>query len=224
MPADLRIKLLDLIMCLSNAMDFIDPTVVSHHKQVAYVASCIAEEMGLSVSDQKDLLLAGALHDIGAFPLKQREDIIRYEVDCTAEYSEAGYAILSAFAPLSYLAPIVRYHHEHWDNGKEGRATEMPVPYASHVLHLADCAAALVNKKSEVLRQVPSICRAIRSKSGSMFHPEMVDAFLNLSSKEYFWFEIVSPQSTRLSLKDLMDHQSPSTQTTCSNFRDFSPV
>ncbi len=193
MSSDSRIKLLDLIMCLSDAMDFIDPAVVSHHKQVAYIASCIAEEMGLPISDRKDLLIAGALHDIGAFSLKQRKDILRFEVESTQEHAEAGYAILSAFTPLSHLASIVRFHHEHWEAGEGGSSEEEPVPRPSHVLHLADRVAVLVDKKNEVLRQVPSICRTIRSKSGKLFPPDMVEAFLSLASKEYFWFEIVSP-------------------------------
>ena len=33
-----EVHLVDLIMCLSDAMDFISPEVVNHHIQVAYIA------------------------------------------------------------------------------------------------------------------------------------------------------------------------------------------
>jgi HD-GYP domain-containing protein (c-di-GMP phosphodiesterase class II) len=138
------------------------------------------------------------LHDIGAFSLKQRKDILQFETYHSAEHAQAGYAILTAFSPLSYLAPVVRYHHVRWDRGRGVESEGEPVPHASHILHLADRVAVLVKKRSEVLRQVPSICKTIQGKSGAMFAPDMVDAFMNLASKEYFWFEIVSPsiQST----------------------------
>jgi HD-GYP domain-containing protein (c-di-GMP phosphodiesterase class II) len=58
------ITLFDLAVCLSDAMDLVCPALVSHHKQVAYIASAIGEEMGMDEERQKDLVLAGALHDI----------------------------------------------------------------------------------------------------------------------------------------------------------------
>jgi len=49
----------------------VSPALVDHHKQVAYIASCIGEELGLPLEKQKDLILAGALHDIGALSLAE---------------------------------------------------------------------------------------------------------------------------------------------------------
>ncbi len=51
----------------------------------------------------------------------------------------------------------------------------------------------LIQKKDEVLSQVPSICRRIREEADKMFMPDVVDAFNNLASKEYFWLDIMSP-------------------------------
>lgn len=69
-----RIPLLDLAICLSNAMDLISPTVVNHHKRVAYIALNIAAEIGLSTEEQNNLLLAGLLHDSGILSLKEKLD------------------------------------------------------------------------------------------------------------------------------------------------------
>jgi len=50
----------------------------------------------------------------------------------------------------------------------------------------------LVDKEHEVLGQVERIQNEIRMNSGKMFVPELVDAFIDLSNKEYYWFDITS--------------------------------
>ncbi len=174
-------------------MDFIDPAVVDHHKQVAYIAYSIAAELGLTPKEQKDLILAGSLHDIGAFSLKERKDALAFELRNPHGHARNGYALLRLFEPLSQVAEIVRFHHVPWDHGagREFRGAE--VPFFSHVVHLSDRIAVLVDKKQEILGQSSNICRAIRKKSGSMFCPELVDAFLKVASREYFWLDLASP-------------------------------
>jgi len=193
MSSDPKIKLFDLVGCLSDAMDFIDPAVVSHHKQVASIAYRIAVEMGLPLAAQKDIVLAGALHDIGAFTLKERRDILAFEMDNPHPHAERGYALLRSFKPLTNIAPMIRFHHRPWDHGSGAAFNGQQVPVASHILHLADRVAVLIQKKYEVLRQVPSICRRVGDEADKMFMPDAVDAFNNLASKEYFWLDIVSP-------------------------------
>src|SRR5689334_12799755 len=114
MSRDSKIRLFDLITCLSDAMDFIDPAVVSHHKQVASIAYSIGMEMGLSQAELKEIVLAGALHDIGAFSLKEKRDILSFEMDNPHSHAEKGYALLRFFKPLANIAPLVRFHHLHW--------------------------------------------------------------------------------------------------------------
>ncbi|MBI5102511.1 MAG: HD domain-containing protein [Nitrospirae bacterium] len=187
------IKLADLIFCLSDAMDFIDPSVVNHHKQVAYIASSLGAEMGLSEAKQKELLLAGALHDIGAFSLKARKDTLKFQFENALEHAEAGYSLLRLFEPLSGIVSTVRFHHVPWDKGKGGISKRQKVPLSAHIVNLADRVAVLINKKKEVLGQITAITRKINENSGSLFMPEVVDCFNALASREYFWLDTVSP-------------------------------
>ena len=188
-----KIRLIDLIICLSDAMDFIDPAVVDHHKQVAYIASSLAAESGIPLKEQKELILAGALHDIGAFSLKERKDALAFEILNPHGHARNGYALLRLFQPLAKIASIVRFHHVHWDNGAGREFRGMEVPFFSHIVHLSDRIAVLVDKNKEILGQVSKICRAIQKKSGSMFNPELVDVFQRMASKEYFWLDLSSP-------------------------------
>ncbi len=188
-----KIRLIDLIICLSDATDFIDPAVVDHHKQVAYIAYSIAAELGLSPKEQKELILAGSLHDIGAFSLKERKDALAFELRNPHGHARNGYALLRLFEPLSAVAAVVRFHHVPWDHGAGREFRGLEVPFFSHIIHLSDRVAVLVDKKREILGQAKKICSTIQKKSGSKFCPELVDVFQKVASREYFWLDLASP-------------------------------
>ncbi len=63
---------------------------------------------------------------------------------------------------------------------------------SSHILHLADRVAVLVNNQQEVLGQGDNICKRIREQSGKMFMPQLVDVFNDLATREYFWLDVAS--------------------------------
>jgi HD-GYP domain-containing protein (c-di-GMP phosphodiesterase class II) len=188
-----EIRLIDLIMCLSDATDFIDPVIVDHHRQVAYVAYRIGMELGLPAAELETLILAGALHDVGAFSLRERRGTLEFEMSVPETHSESGYRLLRLFEPLSGAAAAVRHHHQEWDDGRGKRAGRRIVPEASHILHLADRVAVLIHRRREVLSQTGRICGKIRDGSGRLFKPELVDAFMETASKEYFWLDLASP-------------------------------
>ncbi len=188
-----RIRLIDLVICLSDAMDFIDPAIVHHHRQVAYIAYRIGRELGLSTGELEELILAGALHDVGAFSLRERRNTLDFEMKVPERHSESGYRLLRLFPPLAGVAAIVRHHHQAWRNGKGARAGREKVPEASHVLQLADRIAILIHRRREVLSQTNRICRTVRSGEGRLFKPELVEAFGSVAAREYFWLDLVSP-------------------------------
>jgi len=176
-------------------MDLISPDVVNHHKRVAYIALNIAAEMRLSTEEQTNLLLAGLLHDSGAFSLKDRIDDLLFEFEFESKdphkHAYLGYALLKRFEFLSNVALLVRYHHVFW-NKRSGSKLEGQVPMGSHILHLADRVDILINRQKEVLGQVKGICERVEGYSGRMFAPHLVEVFRSLASKEYFWLDTVS--------------------------------
>lgn len=191
MIKELQVPLFDVTMCLSNAIDLVSPNLVNHHKQVAYISSSIAAEFGLSKEEQRELLLAGALHDIGAMSLKERLETLKFELNSPHQHAELGYHVLKTYGPFSKIAFLVRYHHVLWS-----KASENAVPLGSHILHLADRVSVLVDPYQEVLGQVNEICKTISKESGRKFMPDLVNAFIKLSDKESFWLDIVSPTLT----------------------------
>lgn len=212
-----KVPLFDLVMCLSSTMDLIDPALVNHHKRVAYIASNIGSQMGLSIDQQNDLLIAGALHDIGALSLTDKLAALQFDFKNPQEHAEIGYQLLHNFEPFAKIAVLVRYHHVDWNEGTGTDFKGGRVPIGSSILHLADRVAILIKDGQEILSQVKSIRDQVEEQSNKMFMPQIVKTFVELSDKEYFWFDAVSQNigetlrkraglgATQLDMKSLLD-------------------
>lgn len=191
MNRELRVPLFDMVMSLTNAVDLVSPALVNHHNRVAYVASSLAFELGLPAEEQRDLMLAGALHDVGALSLKDRLDALAFECswDGISNHGHLSCALLETFGPFSSIAPLTRHHHTPWEGHEDG-----DVPLGGHILHLADRVAVLVNERRGISEQVREIVQRIKAQSGRRFHPELVEAFTELAAQDPFWRELVSPE------------------------------
>lgn len=187
------ISIFDLILGLSQAVDLVSPLVANHHKRVAYIAFRLSCELELSAQERKDATIAGALHDVGGLSLKNRLDVMQFEINDPYAHCETGHLILKTFEPFSRIADIVRFHHTCWENGAGSVFKGNAVPDGSHILHLADRVAVLINPQTDALEQSEGIIERIEQNRNGMFVPRMVDAFTSLAAKEYFWLDTVSP-------------------------------
>lgn len=186
------VNMYDLISCITNTGDMISGEITDHHRQVSYLAYRIAESYGLSKLQQRDLLLAGLIHDIGAFALKDRLELLDSEDSPTLHnHAFIGASILEGFLPLKNVTKIVRYHHVPWDSGRGVSFRGQEVPEICHVLHLADRVAVLLKKNQDVVGQIKPIIESIKSRTGEVFHPLMVDALMAIADKEYIWLDTV---------------------------------
>ena len=186
------VNMYDLIFCITNTGDLINNEITNHHRQVSYLAYRIAESFGISKEGQKEVFLAGLLHDVGAFSIKDRLELVdNEELPTVHNHAFIGAGILEEYAPLKNVAKIIRFHHVPWDGGKGMGFKGMDVPTESHILHLADRIAVLIHKNQDVIGQIRFICEKIQERSGTVFCPEMVDAFLKISSREYIWLDAV---------------------------------
>ena len=184
-----NINLYELISCLTDAVDLISPELADHHQQVAYLSYEIAKELKLPKKQQNDLLLAGMLHDVGAFSLEERLALIEEESLTASHHAFKGAHMLENFHPLTDVANIIRYHHIPWNSGEGRYYNEKKVSFLSHIVHLSDRIAVLINKNYEIIGQIKGIRDAILLQKGTIFVPELVDAFIDLSHKEYVWLD-----------------------------------
>jgi HD-GYP domain-containing protein (c-di-GMP phosphodiesterase class II) len=199
-----KILLYELISALSEAVDLVSPSVADHHMKVAYIAYNLGLEKGLSGQELDELILAGALHDIGALSLSERLDFLNFEIDHPHKHAELGYQLLKEFEPLANVASIIRFHHVPWNSGKGNNFQGLEVSLYSHILHLADRISVLIDPQKEPLSQVQTIVSTIEAKEGILFVPELVEAFKALAQREYFWLEASSPSRSTLLFKGVL--------------------
>lgn len=198
-----NISLYELLFSLSHVIDMVDTNLNSHHEQVAYISFRLAQELSLEEHQKKDLILSAALHDIGAFSMKRRLETLTFETNNGFEHAEAGAYLVSTFDSFANLVPIIRYHHLEWNYGRGNKFKGEAVPLASHLLHLADRVAILINKRENILSQRNSIVKIIKDYSENMLHPNLVKVFEKLSYKDDFWFSVINTDIIRKDLKKI---------------------
>jgi len=193
MKPQYRIRLFDFLNCLSDILDWISPVLNDHHKQVALISLRIADALELPVTEQNEIVCAGILHDIGAISLAERMESMKFEYTTGQAHAEMGYYLIKIFEPMRHAAEQIRFHHVPWDNGQGRFNKGWQVPLGSRILFLADHIALLIRKDREILGQIDTIKAKIVESSGSLIEPRLVDTFLELADKEYFWLDLVSP-------------------------------
>jgi HD-GYP domain-containing protein (c-di-GMP phosphodiesterase class II) len=135
--------------------------------------------------------LAGLLHDVGAFSLDERLDLIEREPLTVNSHAFRGAKLIENFAPLSAAAKIIRHHHIPWSNGDGKSFKGEEVSFLSHILHLADRVAVLIDRDQNIIDQVERIKETIAKQRNAVFVPEFVDAFMDISVNEYIWLDTV---------------------------------
>lgn len=201
-----HIPVLELVLTMANAVDLVSPEVGGHHKRVTYLSSQMAREMSLSAEDTFDLVVAAALHDIGAFSIKERLETLEFEIASPHAHSEMGFLFLKRFPPFRQLADIVRFHHVRWDGGRGKMFNGHPVPLSSHILHLSDRIDVLSLGGDPGSSEPSAILDRIETERGRAFMPEAVDAFRSFAIKEYIWLDLHSSNLDRILGDTLSEH------------------
>lgn len=182
---DLTLK--DLCVPLIKSIDSFNYLLKSHHRRTAVIAYQIAKKMGIEGKELSNLVIAAAMHDIGALTVQERDTLIQEDVDNPSPHCIMGYRMLSTFDVFSEVAQIIRYHHIVYED-RDKMKTE--VLFQSYIIHLADRVDILIKPDVFVLSQKKDVIDKIVKKSGTIFHPEVVDAFIQASKADVFWIEI----------------------------------
>ncbi len=205
MPSEeIKIKLFDMVLCFSRALDLMHPKISDHHLRVAYIACCIAEELGFSLTEIQNVLIAGALHDVGTASSALRLSILDHALNSyRLEHAELpedihnhgfeGFELMQHFPPFAQAASAIRYHHVEWDFGRGSEFAGEPVPLVASILYLADRVSVMPTAERSCLEQAAEIRAAVAADTGKWFMPEVVAAFQEASTPESFWLDVMCP-------------------------------
>lgn len=200
------------ITALSCALDFVGVDEVRHGKRVASIARAVAEHLGWSESECLSILYGGMLHDCGVSRLHEHRHLTEtLEWEGAEGHCIRGADYLSGCQPVAHLSTEIRYHHTRWK-----KLLELPVDHRirlrANLLFLADrvdvLQAPFLNTGS-ILTEYPEIIVRINLLSGTLFAPELVDAFSEIANVEAFWLAM-EPEYLDEDLRGIGSKLSPS--------------
>lgn len=193
----ISIKLLDFLLSLSESLDLFNPLLAQHQIRTAFIAWKIGEELRLVPLDLETIITAALLHDIGALTPEDKVALHESEYDRDIhQHCIIGEKLLSQSPLFEEQAKIIRYHHTGYRVWEEANASQLALH--SQILYLADVVERAIKRHEYILYQVRDINSNITSLSGTDFHPDIVAAYLAISSVEEFWFDLVSHFVTEL--------------------------
>ncbi len=182
------IPLFDIVMGITHTMDLASEELVDHHKRVAYIAYSIAKALNFPKEQQNDIILAGLMHDIGAFSLKERLGALRFEMTDGQRHAKLGYMLVKKFEPFESAAQLIKCHHAMWNDRRDER-----IATGCYILHLADRAAVLMDDKKPLSSMIRDIHKRLKANKGTMFCPELLDVFIEISGDKEYWSRAFSP-------------------------------
>lgn len=178
---------LQMIRTLSDTIEAKDEYTRGHSRRVAEYAALMAEELGWSREDRRNLKNAAYLHDVGkiAIPdniLNKPTRLLDGEYEVIKEHTVIGAGILKNVSLIENAEKVARYHHERYDGkgypeGLEGEE----IPIEARIVAVADSYDAMNSKR---IYRNPMSMDAIRKElirnRGLQFDPALVDVFLKL--------------------------------------------
>ncbi|MCE1255106.1 MAG: HD domain-containing protein [Anaerolineae bacterium] len=187
-----EVSLKELVFSLANLIDHAITPLMDHHRRTAIIVYHLANQMDLPWKQRHDLLFSAAIHDIGAFSIVEQRALtdLKFEYEYINRHARAAYLLFNEIPYFKHIAEILRYHHAYLNLiSAEERKN---IPLEAFILQVADYAAVLSEKGSDLLEQAPVILAEIKKQSNSRLLPEVVMAFEQLAQKESFWLDIKS--------------------------------
>ena len=182
----------DMILTIIRILEYHDPYTKGHSKNVANLASILAEKLGLSDEMIKKTYWAALVHDIGKIVIPS--SILNKEGKLTIEEFEVikkhpvyGHDFLSTSSDLRELAKYVLYHHERWDgNGYPSGLAGEDIPIISRIITVVDAWDAMTSDRP--YRKGLSFEKAkseLIEHSGMQFDPNIVKKFIEIIDREF---------------------------------------
>lgn len=143
-----------IVKAFLKALQLKGEYLYSHSIMVGYVATSIAENLGMNDEDIICLKVCGFLHDIGKIAirdsiLKKPDELSRTEWEQIKLHPIMGYNSLYDISELRKHANIILYHHENADGSGYPYGLRFDsIPFESVIVKVADMYAAMINERA----------------------------------------------------------------------------
>ena len=183
-----------LLGALAKSMNLINPDMEHHHEQTAYLAYLIGTERSMDTEDLHLMIYAALLHDVGAVVWEKQQSVL--EIEKKAKYVSAiGARMLRDLNRFGEIADVIEIcQNSYLENRKiaEERGGRYPLYIEiADAIHLADTVSIILKEDVPVLNQVKQICAVVEGCRDKEYASETVDAFLQVSRREFVWLDIM---------------------------------
>lgn len=179
----------DMILTMIRILEYHDFYTKGHSKNVATIASLIAEKLGLEDELIRKTYWAALVHDVGKIVvpssiLNKESKLTIEEYEVIKKHPVYGHDFLSTSPELRDLARYVFHHHERWDGrGYPAGISGEEIPLISRIIMVADSWDAM--RSDRPYRKGLSKEKAIEEileHSGKQFDPNIVKVFIKMLS------------------------------------------
>ncbi|MBN1255118.1 MAG: response regulator [Deltaproteobacteria bacterium] len=172
---------LEFVKVLTSALASHAPYSTSHLEKVSDYATVLAEGLGFSQSDTRDLQIGAYLHDIGKVGMSTKRDSDNESKEIEMkEHPLKGTNMVSPLGLPYEVIGAIKYHHERMDGkGYPEKLKGDQIPLFARIIAIADSYDALLKtarNKDEALSE-------LKKHSGSQFDKELVDIFVKEMEK-----------------------------------------
>jgi HD-GYP domain-containing protein (c-di-GMP phosphodiesterase class II) len=172
-------KLDDVALAVADFVDLKSPSTVTHSRETAHFAECMARRLGLPESDITTIRRAALVHDLGHLALPshilvdqdQLSEVDKEKLRLHPYYTER---VLSRMPALASMAAIAGMHHERLNGtGYYRGLSGDELPVSAHILALADDFQERLQASRHQANPDPQdVLKSMQPDIGPLFSPD----------------------------------------------------
>lgn len=175
---------LSIMEALGRAIAKRDSGTGAHNQRVAWIATRIAEQMGIHGYAMQSLIVGSFLHDVGKVGvpdaiLLKPGGLDAEELKVMRRHVQQGEDIVSGIGWLDGASEVVAAHHEKWDgSGYPRHLAGENIPITARIFAVADVFDALCSSRPyKVPMAFEAVMDILEKDAGSHFDPAVIEAF-----------------------------------------------
>lgn len=187
----LKMRYMDTIEALRQAVDAKDFYTRGHSDRVAYYAVKVGETLGLTETELETLRISGIFHDVGKIGtaddiLLKTDRLDEKELQEIQKHPIKGARILSAVSMFKEVVPVVKCHHERMDGtGYPEGLIRNQIPMLARIISVADAFDAMMSDRLYRSKlNLEEARQQLIHGAGSQFDEQVVENFIKLVDGE----------------------------------------
>lgn len=162
---------------------------LNHSKRTTYISMKIGQKISKDKIFLRNLFITSSLHDIGITGTSQLIEA-HLKSEFILNHSKNGSILIDKLPLNKTISDAVKFHHENYDGTGPFMLKGDEIPLISQIIRLSDAFELMYDENIPNFMQRQFILENIKSSKGKLFSPYIVDLFLDVQSKEYFWWDV----------------------------------